>query len=100
MRSPDEQEEFLSRSRFGEGENSKAPIALLTRIGLLLVLAAVGLLGYPLLFESGRDSHGGIMYVVGAMYLAIAGAACFVVELGRRLFARFRRGGRGLRRES
>jgi hypothetical protein len=35
-------------------------------------------LGYPLLIESGRNWHGGALYVVFAMCLALVGAGFFV----------------------
>ncbi|HEY1756066.1 MAG TPA: hypothetical protein VGG72_11760 [Bryobacteraceae bacterium] len=63
MRSPEEQEEFLTRGRFGEEKVSKAPFPVPVKIGLLIIFTAVALVAYPLLFESGRNSHGGIGYV-------------------------------------
>src|ERR1700733_13069317 len=90
MRSPDEQEEFLEHGRFGEGKRSGGPMPPLVRIALLLVLAAILFVAYPLLFEAGRSSHGGIFYIVGAMYLAIAAVGCFFGEFAARVLARFR----------
>jgi len=60
MRSPQEENEFLERGRFGEGEQSPSRIRVdgFLWIGLLFLAAAGACLGSTVVFRIGRDDGG------------------------------------------
>ncbi len=81
MRSADEQEEFLERGRFGEGDQSPASIRVdrLFWIGLLFLIAAGAILGSPVVFRIGRDD-GGPFFMMG--FIAAGGIGIVLCTCG------------------
>jgi hypothetical protein len=77
MRSPGEQEDFLERGRFGEGESSVPAVQIptLAKIGLVLIGIGCACIGVIVIFQIGRDD-GGPFLVMGSILCGIMGVGC------------------------
>ncbi len=76
MRSPEEQEDFLERGRFGEGDQGlTARIPLLVGVGLFCFVDGASCLAAMILLDIGRDD-GGPLYLMGAILSGVAGLVC------------------------
>ena len=74
MRSSQQQEEFLRRGRFGEGEETiaRTKVNRLVWYGLSFLVAACALIHSAVVFGIGRDD-GGPFFVMGFIVLGAVG---------------------------
>jgi hypothetical protein len=82
VRSPQEQDEFLERGRFGEGDEARNGVHRLVWIGLLSIVAGGTCLGAAVLFQIGRDD-GGPFLIIGMLVGVVVGITCIIIGLVR-----------------
>jgi hypothetical protein len=86
MRSPQEQEDFLERGRFGEGSPGliRTAFSRPVIVGIGLIIFGASLLGIAALFKIGRDD-GGPLFIMGWIVSSVAGLLCFLWALWGKL---------------
>ena len=82
MRNAQEQEDFLNRGRFAEGNSSQ--ISKLVITGFAFIALGLLLAGATVVFKIGRDD-GGPYFVMGFFVSLIAGFGCFLWALAQKI---------------